>query len=478
MKVKYLSFSENNTADSAKTAQMIASAVSKATGTQAEAYDNFSDFDLFEKKFEEELKLSNVIVLCVDNSAFIKAKGTVCKALELKCKKDNTILRMIESGMIFEELNDNQKIAHAAVPVDARVFITNDGLYSGFAVKQPNQRIIILPAEERRTDARLLVELADYLSSDIEEYSAPMVEEKAEEAPEAGMPGEEYAISDLFGELENDETEDEANLTENPIPEFENVPAQTDDVYSSGYIDIPLDDDYEAPLFNEAEKGVEIVSAEAAEKIGNDFNIIPTTLENILKANIRIALELPVGNEVFTDYVRSVKYFAENPNFAIVPEDNEVEISTEEQCKQAVSDSARSAMEKADSNVGMALSDVYSSDDGKNFIYAALCDSSKTNVYKIFAMDGEDPSSLVDIGMNSLFEVLNKRVVEYLRPSGGKAGKKKMSIATQITIWVVAVAIIVTIMAVVIRAYFTPGTFIYEKFASNAFIAFNNIFSL
>lgn len=105
---------------------------------------NFNDAENFFRCLSEILKNDSQVILAVDTEVFLTTKKLLCSVLSLNCVSNGII-----SELTAPDSPDRE--SHCLVPENAEIFPTEDGLFSGFAVKKENRSIIFLPLDNKRT---------------------------------------------------------------------------------------------------------------------------------------------------------------------------------------------------------------------------------------------------------------------------------------------------------------------------------------
>ncbi|MGI6249270.1 MAG: SpoIID/LytB domain-containing protein [Acutalibacteraceae bacterium] len=113
---------------------------------------------------------SEVVVLCADNARFLFLKRILFKVLALSVEKSQPIADLIEN--LGEDKPDKTADSHSLVPVDSTVFLSDDGLYSGFALQSGKQHLIVLPLDLSRIDTVLNNGLNEYITLNILKHGA------------------------------------------------------------------------------------------------------------------------------------------------------------------------------------------------------------------------------------------------------------------------------------------------------------------
>ncbi len=107
------------------------------------------------------LKESEFVVIAVSGSVYNGVKLKLLKALSVTSEQNEEVLNKIKDLGLSQEAAEK----NAAMPVNATVFLSNDGVYSGFALKKGRQTIAVIPLDETRTDAVLKRGLIPYITN-------------------------------------------------------------------------------------------------------------------------------------------------------------------------------------------------------------------------------------------------------------------------------------------------------------------------
>lgn len=124
------------------------------------AFHTFDTLKAMLPRFASALKESEFIVLAIDKAKYNAVRVKLCAALGL---------RMEQNGEAYRRLSENtavspeEKEKNAAVPKNAAVFLTADGMYPGFAVEKGKQTIVFLPLDEERLNSVLKNGAVPYL---------------------------------------------------------------------------------------------------------------------------------------------------------------------------------------------------------------------------------------------------------------------------------------------------------------------------
>lgn len=128
-------------------------------------------FEIFESMQEvfgalqDALENDEIIVTAVDTKHYNKLKSALMQALETDVQYNPTILNMLESD---EEMDDKTRKEFSAFPEPATVFLSKDGLYSGFGIENGEQYLLFIPIDNERVNLILRNGVVPFLSKNIE----------------------------------------------------------------------------------------------------------------------------------------------------------------------------------------------------------------------------------------------------------------------------------------------------------------------
>ncbi len=111
------------------------------------SFENESDFLA---ELSEAIANDHMIVLGCEPALYPAFKTFVCKSFKLKCKPNKAILKRVTEK--HPELEEGIVSSQALIPSTATPLLSQDGIYSGFAVKAKKQLLIVLPLDDKRID--------------------------------------------------------------------------------------------------------------------------------------------------------------------------------------------------------------------------------------------------------------------------------------------------------------------------------------
>lgn len=141
-------------------AEITISDVAAPFGLDSENCKNFNDAESFFRCLSEILENPSQVILAVDTEIFLTTKKLLCSALSLNCVPGGVI-----SDLAAPDAPDRE--SHCLVPENSKIFPTEDGLFSGFAVEKDKSNIIFLPLDNKRT-SQCIESFYDFLNGTTE----------------------------------------------------------------------------------------------------------------------------------------------------------------------------------------------------------------------------------------------------------------------------------------------------------------------
>lgn len=160
MKVRLLALNaEKNISFARFQARIVGSIKNYANGNETfEHYEKMRD--LFDS-FGDALQNNDLIVIAVDEKRYFKLKKAVSQAFDVDLVQMPSVLNMLENN---EELTDEQRRDFSTFPEPATVFLSKDGMYSGFGIDNGEKFIVILPIDNDRINLILRNGVSPYLA--------------------------------------------------------------------------------------------------------------------------------------------------------------------------------------------------------------------------------------------------------------------------------------------------------------------------
>lgn len=163
MKVRLLSLNVEKNAPFARfQARVVSSIKNYAEGNETfEHYEKMRD--LF-GGFQDALQNDDLIVIAVGKKHYFKLKNAISQAFEVENTYSPAVLTMLEND---ESLTDEQRKDFSSFPEPATVFLSKDGMYSGFGIDNGEKFIVVIPIDNDRINVILRNGVVPYLAKGI-----------------------------------------------------------------------------------------------------------------------------------------------------------------------------------------------------------------------------------------------------------------------------------------------------------------------
>lgn len=126
-------------------------------------FQQFEDIREMFVALQSALENDELIITAVDVKNYLKFKNALIQAFGTDVVYNSTVLKRVENL----SLEDKKKKAFSAFPEPATVFVSDDGLYSGFAMANESQYLILLPIDNYRIDEILRNGMIPYLNEQL-----------------------------------------------------------------------------------------------------------------------------------------------------------------------------------------------------------------------------------------------------------------------------------------------------------------------
>lgn len=164
MKVRLLALNIDKNMPFARFQARVVSSISMYSDSNV-AFERFETLrDLFEA-LQDALENDELIITAVDIKHYSRLKSALSQALETDVQYNATILNMLESN---EEMDDETRKDFSSFPEPATVFLSKDGLYSGFGIENGTQFLMLVPIDNERINLILRNGVVPFLANSIE----------------------------------------------------------------------------------------------------------------------------------------------------------------------------------------------------------------------------------------------------------------------------------------------------------------------
>lgn len=176
MKVRLLSLNVDKNMPFARFQARVTSSI-KIYSDEIKSFEHYENMRDFFGALQDALENDELIVAAVDTKHYLKMKNALTQALEADVQYDASVLNMLESN---EDIDDDKRRDFSSFPKPATVFLSKDGMYSGFGVENGSQYLIMVPIDNERINLILRNGVVPFLSKHIptEQSASFLAEDK------------------------------------------------------------------------------------------------------------------------------------------------------------------------------------------------------------------------------------------------------------------------------------------------------------
>ncbi len=336
------------------------------------SFDEYTSLKDMFGGLSKALKSSDFIVIAVDSSIYNSTKLKLMAALSLKKEQNEAVLKKLSKL----ELDESAQEKNAAMPEGATVFVSVDGVNSGFAVKKSSQTIVMIPFDDQRLDSVLKRGLVPYitnggrLNSASEPETAPTHEEKEE----------------ITSETTSEMSEQEKDIA-----------AHTLNILKESDVKVAVN--------------------------GN--------------TNATVMREFAVGLDDFDEYFTFTPHIEDRGDYNVT---------------DYTAQMARSAKALSSATLGACISDIFTTNDGCDYICISVATDKSALVRKLYKEEGEDDAHLIRIACEEVFALIGEKAmgnnsvgIEIAQDEAPKADKKLSKKAKKAIISVIAIILVAAI---------------------------------
>lgn len=336
------------------------------------SFDEYTSLKDMFGGLSKALKSSDFIVIAVDSSIYNSTKLKLMAALSLKKEQNEAVLKKLSKL----ELDESAQEKNAAMPEGATVFVSVDGINSGFAVKKGSQTIVMIPFDDQRLDSVLKRGLVPYITNGGRLNSAS----EPETAPT------------------NEEKEEITSETTSEISEQEmDIAAHTLNILKESDVKVAVN--------------------------GN--------------TNATVMREFAVGLDDFDEYFTFTPHIEDRGDYNVT---------------DYTAQMARSAKALSSATLGACISDIFTTNDGCDYICISVATDKSALVRKLYKEEGEDDAHLIRIACEEVFALIGEKAmgnnsvgIEIAQDEAPKADKKLSKKAKKAIISVIAIILVAAI---------------------------------
>ncbi len=163
MKVRLLSLNIDKSMSFSRFQARVTSSIKPYASTE-NSFENTENIRDFFMLLQDSLENDELIVAAVDVKNYSKLKWAFIQAFETDVVYDAAVLNMLENNI---KLDDEARKKLSAFPEPATVFLSNDGMYSGFGIENGSQYVLFLPIDNERINYILRNGVVPFLSENI-----------------------------------------------------------------------------------------------------------------------------------------------------------------------------------------------------------------------------------------------------------------------------------------------------------------------
>ncbi len=342
------------------------------------AFDEYTSLKDMFGGLSKALKDSEFIVIAVESGIYNSTKAKLMTALSFEKEENEAVLTALNELDIDQEA----KLKNALMPVGATVFVSLDGINSGFAVKKGTQTISLIALDEHRLDSVLKRGLVPYITNGgkLNSVIIPETNKHAEEKKE--------------------------------------------------------------------EKSVCVSKAE--------HDIALHTLNILKESEISVAVNGNSNSMFLRDFAAGLEGFDEF--FTFTPH---IEDRGDYNVTDYTAQMSRSAKALSKSTLGACISDIFTTDDGCDYICISVATDKSALVRKLYKEEGESDEHFVRIATEELYALIGEKAsgnssvgIEIAQDEAPKRENKldkktkKKIIISVVSLLVVAAAVIASVLFV------------------------------
>lgn len=336
------------------------------------SFDEYTSLKDMFGGLSKALKSSDFIVIAVDSSIYNSTKLKLMAALSLKKEQNEAVLKKLSKL----ELDESAQEKNAAMPEGATVFVSVDGVNSGFAVKKGSQTIVMIPFDDQRLDSVLKRGLVPYITNGgrLNSASEPEVAHTHEE--------KEEITSETTSEISEQEMD---------------IAAHTLNILKESDVKVAVN--------------------------GN--------------TNATVMREFAVGLDDFDEYFTFTPHIEDRGDYNVT---------------DYTAQMARSAKALSSATLGACISDIFTTNDGCDYICISVATDKSALVRKLYKEEGEDDAHLIRIACEEVFALIGEKAmgnnsvgIEIAQDEAPKADKKLSKKAKKAIISVIAIILVAAI---------------------------------
>lgn len=345
---------------------------------------NYGSEKSFIDGLSKAVEKDDIIVLTVQAELYMAFKQFIANRFKFKVKPQRTIQRLIVGT--YPELDKEVMLKQASMPIKADVMISEDGLYSGYAIRTDTQIMFVLPLDPTRLDFLLEDGVFPYLRDNLDVSSVqdgdsldgvqPLGKKKKSKKPKKAKKKAWNGVPQ----------KDSAASAKEPTEELDAEAIRA------------------AAAAESAEEAAEAASGPAFEAEYNK-DYIQGVIDKLRLHKTVVA----VADTKTVDFLKRMA--ADGVDYSEVVEFSDYSLERKKKdAAEYVAKLSKGAFEKTESKLGAAITKVYSKigEDGTREynIYVSVSDGKTAEEAKVTGEKGETPPQLINRAIEVLFHMI------------------------------------------------------------------------
>lgn len=222
MKVRLLSLNIDKNTPFARYQARVVSSVKAYLNEGETSFEHFERMkDLFDS-LQDALENDELIITAVDEKNYLKLKYALAQALGTGMVVDSQVKSAIEQN---GDVQDEKKTKFASFPKSSTVFLSKDGLYSGFGIENGSQYLLLIPIDNDRINLILRNGVIPFLSKNIKlpDEDTMLVEDKHFENEKVSITVKRLLEANSMVAVNGSQNVEVLKSCGDNIPQFDNV---------------------------------------------------------------------------------------------------------------------------------------------------------------------------------------------------------------------------------------------------------------
>lgn len=437
-----------------------------------EKTEKYDDVDDFIDAVIENIDDAADIILAAENEEYNSVKKQLIDTFSLRKHQSSSVQEaIIESRNGLSSVRDID--SHCLMPLDADLYISDDGMYSGFCVEFSNgSRMIYIPLDASRLDTILEYVKKEFIREEPEaeeenseasqtgDFSPVKIEGEEDLSEDEGAKEPEYNDPEAASVEEAEEGAAEPEYSDNAAQEQENAEgseASSQEV-NSGTADKASEDENTTLTLRNGEELIIDDSADEADLTGFEeaISAAAKTAFSLINLDKSVAF---VGGET-SPFLLAMCNEVDGLSDTFKVCEPELESEEEMELQVALAKKTRLALRETGANFGAAISAVQKGEkDGKEIFYSYIIihDGSSAKAKKVSTATKQGIESLIPHAFAVMFGLIGRKAESIAQLESDsyddEDGEKKKKTAV-LVVCIAAAAVAIVSAIVMVWSYF------------------------